>query len=257
MYFETHAHYDFKDYNNDRQELLSKLLPEFGVGYVLNVGTTMGYSRASVELARSYDYIYASVGFHPHYSKEMTDADLEELERLARDPKVVAVGEIGLDFYYDHSPRDVQRRVFKELLQLALDFKLPALIHCRDAEDEVLEILTQTRAGERIGGIMHCFSSGPAVAQKYIDMGWHIGVGGVVTYKNAGILRQVVEIIPRSRLVLETDCPYLSPEPHRGTRNDSRNLFYIAQKVGEIWGMPAEEVAKTTTDNAKKLFGII
>ncbi|MDR2166437.1 MAG: TatD family hydrolase [Clostridiales bacterium] len=255
MYFETHCHYDFKQYNDDRREVLAGL-PAAGVSYALNIGTTLAGSRASVALAREYDYIYATVGFHPHNAKEMREGDIDILADLALDPKVVGIGEIGLDFHYDFSPRDVQRARFKEQLQLALDLQLPLVIHSREAEAETLKILEESRAGELVGGIMHCFSAGPATAQKYLNLGWHIGVGGVVTYKNAAALREVVAITPHNRLVIETDCPYLSPEPKRGSRNDSANLRYIAEKIAEIWNVPQEEVAKITTDNAKRLFGI-
>jgi TatD DNase family protein len=255
MYFETHCHYDFKQYNSDRREILA-LLPGAGVEYMLNIGTTLAGSLASVKLAQEYDYIYATVGFHPHYSKEFKDGDIEKLADMTLEPKVVGIGEIGLDFHYDFSPRDVQRRRFKEQLRLALDLQLPLVIHSREAEAETLEILTASRAGELVGGIMHCFSSGPAIAQKYLNMGWHIGVGGVVTYKNAAALREVVAITPHNRLVIETDCPYLSPDPKRGQRNDSRYLYYIAEKIAEIWGISHDEVAQITKDNAKRLFGI-
>ena len=256
MYFETHCHYDFKDFDSDRDHLLSTTLPQAGISHMINIGTSLKTSRTSVEMAKKYAYIYATVGFHPHNAKDMTDDALDELVKMAKDPKVVAIGEVGLDFHYDFSPRDVQRFWFKEQLNLAMDLNLPLVIHSRSAEEETFDILKKSRAGEAVGGVMHCFSSNAAYAQKYIDMGWHIGVGGVVTYKNAPDLREVVAITPHNRLLIETDCPYLSPEPNRGKRNDSQNLFHIVDKIAEIWGIPHDDVAKITSDNAKKLFKV-
>ncbi|MCL2235912.1 MAG: TatD family hydrolase [Defluviitaleaceae bacterium] len=256
MYFETHSHYDFDHYDNDRDQLLGEILPEAGIDYILNIGTSMKTSRTTLELAQKYDYIYAALGFHPHNAKDLRYRDLEIIAKMADEPKVVAIGEIGLDYHYDHSPRDVQREQFEAQLDLALNLGLPVVIHCREAAEDTMKILTASGAGAKIGGVMHCFSSGVVEAQKYLDMGWHIGVGGVVTYKNAPALREVVEITPRNRLLIETDCPYLSPDPNRGQRNDSRNLVYIAEKIASIWGTTAEEVAKITTQNAKELFSI-
>jgi len=256
MYFETHSHYDFEHYDSDRDQLLGQTLPEAGIEYILNIGTSMKTSRTTLELAQKYDYIYAALGFHPHNAKDLRYRDLEIIAKMAEDPKVVAIGEIGLDYHYDHSPRDVQREQFQAQLDLALDLGLPVVIHCREAAEDTMKILSASGAGAKVGGVMHCFSSGVAEAQKYLDMGWHIGVGGVVTYKNAPTLREVVEITPKDRLLIETDCPYLSPDPNRGQRNDSRNLVYIAEKIAGIWGTTKEEVAKITTQNAKNLFNI-
>jgi len=256
MYFETHSHYDFEQYDKDRDQLLDDTLPKAGIDYILNIGTSMKTSRTTLELAQKYPYVYATLGFHPHNAKDLRYRDLEIIAKMSQDPNVVAIGEIGLDYHYDHSPRDVQRKRFEEQLDLALDLQLPVIIHCREAAEDAFKILSSSGAGEKVGGVMHCFSSGVAEAQKYLDLGWHIGVGGVVTYKSAPTLREVVEITPRGRLLLETDCPYLSPDPNRGQRNDSRNLIYIAEKVAEIWGTTKEDVANITTENAKRLFKI-
>jgi len=257
MYFDSHAHYGGSKYKDDRDELLDRLLPEAGVSYVLNVGSHMGDSRSNIELVAKYDYIYATVGVHPHYAKDITDEDIGTLADLTLEPKVVGIGEIGLDYFHNFSPKDVQQIRFEQQLQLALELDLPAVIHCRDSEEDVMAILRNSRAGETIGGVLHCFSGNVASAQKYLELGWHLGISGVVTYKNAGTLRDVVAHTPKERLLIETDCPYLAPEPHRGTRNDSRNLYHITEKIAEIWNMPHSEVAKITTDNAKKLFKII
>jgi len=257
MYFDTHAHYDFKPFNEDRHELLEKTLPEAGVGLILNVGTDMQSSRASIKLANTYDYIYATVGFHPHYAKDMKDDDLQTLADLCtKFPKIVAIGEIGLDFFHNFSPKDVQIRRFKQQLDLALQLKMPVVIHCREADDEVFDILKKSDAGELVGGVFHCYAGSVSRARQLVELGWHIGVGGVVTYKKSDMLREVVATTPKDRVVIETDCPYLAPEPHRGGRNDSRNLAYIAAKIAQIWDTTADEAANITTQNAKILFKI-
>jgi len=175
---------------------------------------------------------------------------------MAKNPKVVAIGEIGLDFHYNFSPQDTQIYRFKQMLKLAIDLKMPTVIHSRDAEEETFKILKESKAGEKIGGILHCYSYDASRAKQYIELGWHISVGGVVTYKKTEQLQQVVATIPKDRLVLETDCPYLSPEPNRGKRNDSTNLTHIATKIAQIWNATPEEVAQITMQNAKRLFGI-
>jgi len=257
MFFDTHAHYDFKPFNEDRDALLGKELLDGGVSFVLNVGTDMASSRASIKLANTYENVYATVGFHPHYAKEMKDADLQAfVDFCAKFPKIVAIGEIGLDFFHNFSPRDIQIRRFEEQLELALQLKIPVIIHCREADDDVFDIVKKNRVGERVGGVFHCYAGDVSRARQLVEMGWHIGVGGVVTYKKSHILREVVATTPKERILLETDCPYLAPEPHRGSRNDSRNLHYIATKVAEIWGCNVNEVAKITTQNARKLFKI-
>ena len=255
MFFDTHCHYDFKQYNEDRDRLLGEILPKFGMDYVLNVGTTMKSSRESIALAKKYDYIYTSIGFHPHNAKEMKPGDLALLEEMTKEPKVVAVGEIGLDFHYNHSPKDIQRKVFADLLDLALKANLPVIVHSRDANDEVFKILAERRIGEKVGGVVHCFSGTADLAKKYVDIGFYIGIGGVVTYKNAEDLRKTVENIPLENLVLETDCPYLSPEPFRGKRNESPYISYIAEVIAEIKNETAENILAVTNENAKKLFG--
>jgi len=256
MYFDSHAHYDFKPFDEDRDKLLGEFLPKTGVDLILNVGTSMNSCQSSIELAKKYDYIYASVGIHPHNAKDIVDDDIGKLADMTLEPKVVAIGEIGLDYHYDFSPRDVQRKRFEEQLQLALDLQLPVIVHCREAHDDVLAILKNSHAGELVGGVLHCFSGNATIAQKYFNLGWHVGVGGVVTYKNAGSLREVVAMTPKERLLIETDCPYLSPEPCRGGRNDSSYLKHIAQKIADIWNLPHDEVARISLDNAKNLFRI-
>lgn len=253
MYFDTHCHYDFKQFDEDRDDLLGEVLPGFGVSGVVNAGINLKSSKAGLALAKRYGYVYAALGFHPHNASQMRDGDLALFREMAKNPEVVAIGEIGLDFYYDHSPRDVQIKCFEQQLELACEIGLPVIVHSREACEQVFEILAAKRVGERVGGVLHCFAGTAALGEKYVDMGFYIGVGGVVTYKGGG---ENIRNIPIQRLVIETDCPYLAPVPQRGRRNDSQNLFYIAEKIGKILGKTCEEVAEVTTQNARKLFCI-
>ena len=254
MYFESHAHYDDKRFDKDRDELLGKLLPEAGIEAVVHASCDIASARAGIKLAERYDYIYTSVGTHPHSAEEMTDADLLEFEAMCAHPKVIAVGEIGLDFFYDNSPRDEQRRRFCDQIELAKRVQLPVIIHSREAAQETFDMLCESGLGKMTGGVIHCYSGSAEMARAYADMGFLIGVGGIVTYENARRLVESVEAIPLEAILLETDCPYLSPEPNRRKRNDSQNLRYICDKIGEIKQIPAEEVAKITAENARKLF---
>ncbi|MCL2589110.1 MAG: TatD family hydrolase [Oscillospiraceae bacterium] len=252
MYFDTHAHYDHPRFDSDRRELL-KRLPQQGISLVLNPGYDLPSSRMAVGLAEDYDYIYASVGFHPHDAKSLGAGDLDRLEILTRHPKVVAVGEIGLDYHYDNSPRDVQRVRFREQMELARKVNLPAIIHQREAAEDTLTILRDFRG---VPGVVHCYSGSLETAKALLDLGWHLSFTGVITYKNARRSHEVLAYMPRERLLLETDAPYMAPEPHRGKRCSSLDLPYIAAAVADIWGISREEVAAITTANGKRLFGI-
>jgi len=255
MYFETHAHYDFRHFNKDIDRLLGVDLPEAGVSHIINIGINIPSAKKSIEFACKYDYIYAAIGFHPMDVNEMKDGDIETLENMAKEPKVVAIGEIGLDYYHKTAPpKDWQKKCFIDQLDLAKKLGLPVIIHCRESHEDVLEILSASGVGEEVGGVMHCYSGTPEMAVKYAEMGFYIGVGGVVTYRNAGALREAVKAVPVERLLIETDCPFLTPEPKRGMRNDSQNLYYVVEKIGEILGMSHEEVARITCENAKRLF---
>lgn len=253
MYFETHAHYDFGKFDQDRDRLFTKLLPEAGVSRIINIGINIESSRESIAMTKKYDYVYASIGFHPNDTDSMQDGDIDILRQMTKEPKVVAIGEIGLDYHYKHCKK-TQKKCFEEQLELAFEAGLPLIIHARDSHEDVYETLKSCKAGEKTGGVMHCFSASPEMAEKYVEMGFYIGIGGVVTYKSAASLREVVEVIPKNRLLIETDCPYLSPEPNRGKRNDSRNLRYIVDKISDIWGTSHEETAKISFDNAVRLF---
>lgn len=254
MIFESHAHYDDKRFDADRHELLAQL-PETGIQYILNVAADMPSAHTTVALANQYDYIYGAVGVHPHDVKDMKEEDLDVLEELTNNNKIVAVGEIGLDYYYDFSPKEDQRVWFRKQIELAKKLNLPVIIHSRDAAKDTFDIISETDA-KKVGGVIHCYSGSLEMAREYVKMGFYIGIGGVVTFKNAAKLKELVEQISIDQLLIETDSPYLAPVPNRGKRNDSRNLKYIAEEIGKIKGLTALEVIQCTNVNACKLFGI-
>jgi len=255
MYFESHAHYDDARFDKDRHELLQKL-PAAGVETVMHASCDIESTRAGIRFADQYDYIYTSVGTHPHAAKDMTDEDLAEMEALCAHPKVRAVGEIGLDFFYDNSPRDVQRARFRDQIELAKRVQLPVIIHSREAAQEVFDMLAASGLGKMTGGVIHCFTGSAQMARDYAEMGFLIGVGGMVTYANVRKMVESVAALPIEKLLIETDSPYLSPEPNRRQRNDSQNLRYICEKIGEIKQISPEDVAKYTKENARKLFSL-
>ena len=250
MYFESHAHYDDDRYDKDRDELLSSL-PSFGVEYVVNAGIDLYSSEYGLALADRYDFMYAAVGYHPHEVKHLTEEKFSELKELINHPKVVAVGEIGLDFYYDNSPRQEQRYWFKRQLDWAAETGLPVIIHSREASQECFNMI---KASDVRRGVIHCFSGSLEMALDYIKLGFHIGIGGVVTYKNAKTLKNVAKNIPLDRILLETDCPYLSPRQVRGTRNDSKNLQFVAEEISKLREIDIENLLSITKNNAKNLF---
>ncbi|MDR1704403.1 MAG: TatD family hydrolase [Clostridiales bacterium] len=252
-YFESHAHYDDNRFDKDRDRLLSDALPNAGIDCVINVGADMRSSYDSIKLAEDYDYIYASVGVHPHDVKDIEDRDLDNLLSLSKHRKAVAIGEIGLDFHYDHSPRDVQRRRFRDQLALALEAGLPVIIHSREADRETFDIIKDSGAA-RVGGVIHCYGGGAELAAEYAKLGFYIGFGGVLTYPKAEENRKAAAALPADYILIETDCPYLSPVPFRGQRNDSRNLRHICEKLAEIRGITPEEAASKTYENGKRLF---
>ena len=252
MYFDTHAHYDNARFNDDRHALLSEL-PQKDVSLVLNPGCTLKTSQKAIAYAERYPHIYAAVGCHPHNSKEMTDRDLDTFRTLCAHPKVVAVGEMGLDYHYDFSPRAVQQKRFREQLALAKEQNLPVIVHNRDATEHTLEILREF-PGQT--GVVHCFSGSLETANIVLDLGYYIGFTGVLTFPNARKALEIVANMPKNRLLLETDAPYMAPVPFRGKRADSSHLAQIAQVVADIWSLTAEEVAEMTMENGKRLFGI-
>lgn len=255
MIFETHAHYDDEAFDNDREELLSSL-PAGGVGKVINVGASMATTRSSLALSERYPFIYAAVGVHPDEVEELSEDRMEELRGYCRRKKTVAVGEIGLDYYWhkEEEHRKLQQYWFRRQLALAREEGLPFIIHSREAAADTFAVLKEERAGE-IGGVMHCYSYSAEQAREYVKMGLYIGVGGVVTFKNARRLKEAVQAVPLERILLETDCPYMAPVPYRGKRNSSLYLPHVAAAIAGLKKVSAETVCEVTEENAKRLFG--
>lgn len=253
MIFDTHAHYDDKAFDGDRDAVLEAAAQD-GIAGIVNVGATLEGVRASQELAGKYPFVYAAVGVHPDEVGALNEQKLLELYELCRKPKSVAVGEIGLDYYWDKETHEFQKEWFIRQLQMAKDVQLPINVHSRDAAQDTFDIIRQYHAGTT-GGIIHCFSGSAEMAQLYVQLGYYIGVGGVVTFKNARVLKEVVASVPLERIVLETDCPYLAPVPHRGERNDSRYLPLVAEAIAQIRGVTAQEVEEQTYWNALRVYG--
>ncbi len=254
MLFDTHVHLNAEQYTEDLTEVINRALSE-GVSQMVVVGFDRPTIKKAIELAEAYDFLYASVGWHPVDAIDMTEEDLLWIEKLAQHPKVVALGEMGLDYYWDKSPKDIQKDVFRKQIQLARRVKLPIIIHNRDATADIIEILKQEKA-EEVGGIMHCFSGSPEIALECIKMNFYISLGGPVTFKNAKQPKKVAEMVPLERLLIETDCPYLTPHPFRGKRNEPKYVKLVAEQIAEIKGITLEEVSKATTENANKVFDI-
>lgn len=254
MIFETHGHYDDEQFDEDRERLIAEFL-EKDIDKVMNVGADMQSSRNSVELAGKYPHFYAAVGVHPSEVGDLTEDDMQALKQMTlENPKVKVIGEIGLDYHFDDDPpRDVQKKWFIRQLELAQELGMPIIIHSRDAASDTMEILKDMDGG-RNGGVIHCYSYSREQAREYIKMGFHIGVGGVVTFKNSRRLQEVVEDIPLEKIVLETDSPYMAPVPFRGTRNSALNIPYIAEKIAEIKGVPVQKVYDQTYANALKMY---
>ena len=253
MLIDSHAHLDFSQFKRDRDKVIQRAL-DSGVAAIVNVGTDLVTSEKSVALARRHPSIYAAVGIHPHDARELSPKVLDRLTQLAQEEKTVAIGEIGLDFYRNLSPRDQQREAFRQQIRLAIELGLPVIIHDRDAHSQVLEILREEEA-HRVGGVLHCFSGDIKMARQGLEMGFLISFAGPVTYgdgKKMAIARQ----IPLEKILVETDCPFLTPIPHRGKRNEPAYVRYVAEKVAEVRGISFEEVAKATSRNAMRLFGL-
>lgn len=251
MIFETHAHYDDEQFDTDRDELL-RSMEEGGVGTIVNVSATYESCENVVKLAEKYPFLYAAVGVHPDEVGALNEVTFARMKELFSNPKVVAVGEIGLDYYWDKESHDLQKEWFVRQLALARELHLPVLIHSRDAAADTMEIMKAY--GQGLDGVIHCFSYSKEMAREYVKMGYYIGVGGVVTFKNAKKMKEVVEEVPLESILLETDCPYLAPEPNRGKRNSSLNLVYVAQKIAQIKGVTYEEVMAQTEENARKMY---
>lgn len=254
MIFETHAHYDDEAFDDDRDALLSSM-QKSGIGVIVNVGASLKSTAAGIRLAESYPFVYAAAGVHPSETAELNEENFAWLREQCLHKRVAAVGEIGLDYYWDEPSHEIQKLWFARQLELAREVQKPIIIHSRDAAKDTYDIMAAHNAGE-IGGVVHCFSYSAEMAQEYVKMGFYIGVGGVVTFKNGKKLKEVVEAIPIKRILLETDSPYLSPEPNRGKRNSSLNIPHIAQQIAEIKGMSYDEVIAVTEENARQMYRI-
>ncbi len=256
MIFETHAHYDDERFEEDRDSLIASLQSN-GIGTVINVGASIESTKSTIELAKKYDFIYAAVGVHPSDIADLNEETFAWLREQVAFSKTVAIGEIGLDYYWDKEPevQERQREWFRRQMDLAYEVNLPVIIHSRDAAEDTMQILKEYGPRER-AGVIHCYSYSPEMAKEFVKLGYDIGVGGVVTFKNAKKLVETVKEIPLERILLETDCPYMAPEPHRGKRNSSLYLEYVAEKIGQIKEVPQSVVIQQTTLNAENLFKI-
>lgn len=254
MLFDTHAHLDSEQYAEDRDEVVMRA-KEQGVSHIVNIGFNRETIPTTLELTEKYDFIYAAIGWHPQDAADMKPGDLEWIESLCAHPKVVAIGEIGLDYYWDTAPKDVQQDVFRQQIRLAKKLNKPIIIHNREAHKDVVDLLRKEQA-ETVGGIMHCFSGSWEIAKQCIDMNFYISFGGPITFKNARKPKEVLANVPLDRLLIETDCPYLTPHPFRGKRNESAYVKLVAEAAAEIKGLSYEELIQKTNENAKRCFGL-
>ncbi len=253
MIFDTHAHYDDAAFDEDREKLLNKIHTEDRVGTIVNVGASIRGCRDTVKLAGTYDFIYGAVGIHPEDIVNASEQIMDELAGYAADPKIVAIGEIGLDFHYDEPKPSLQKEWFARQIALADQVHLPMIIHSRDAAKDTVDIMKASHAGD-IGGVIHCYSYTKESARDYLDMGFYFGIGGVLTFKNARKLKEAVAYIPMDRIVVETDCPYLAPEPLRGHRNESGYIAYVLHVLAGLKGISTEEAEAVTYENACRLY---
>lgn len=250
---DSHAHLDHTDFSGDRSELIESFASK-EIMFVVNPGSNESSSKKALDLALRYDRIFAAVGTHPHDADEYTKVSEQKYREYAKEEKVVAIGEIGLDYYYDHADREVQRDVFIQQIQLAKELDLPVIVHNRESDDDCHALLKEHMGPKK--GVMHCFSEDYASAKRYLDLGMYVSLSGMVTFKRAEETAEVAKNIPLDRLLIETDSPYLTPVPNRGKRNDPTQVMYVAEKIAEIRGIPVEEVMQVTKENALRLFGI-
>ena len=253
MLFDTHAHLNDSRFDDDREELL-RTLPEQGIGLVMNAGCSLEDSKEALKMAAPYDYIYCAVGSHPDAADEVCDAVLEEYRMLCKqNSKIKAIGEIGLDYHYEDIPRDLQKKAFIAQMELARELDLPVIVHERDAHEDGMDIVRQFPT---VKGVFHCYSGSAEMARQLTDMGWYIGFTGVLTFKNARKAVETAQTIPLERIVIETDCPYMAPEPFRGKRNNPALVYRVAEKLAEIRGISVEEAKKITFENGKRVYRI-
>lgn len=254
MLFDSHAHYNDEKFKDDVHELLSSM-HENNVGLILNSCSDISEISDIITLCEKYPFMYASVGVHPHEVDHMSEKDMDVLRECSKHPKIKAIGEIGLDYFYDFSPRDIQKKWFKRQVNLAKELNLPVVIHDRDAHKDTMDILRACNVRE-CGGVFHCYAGSVEMAKEILDWGMYIAFGGSLTFKKSVKPKEVAEYVPLDRIVIETDCPYLTPEPHRGRRNSSLYIHYVAEKLAEIKGISVETVENATFENAKRLFKI-
>ena len=253
MIFDSHAHYDDEQFNDDREKVI-KEIQEKGVIGVLNCGSDLRGTNMSFELANKYDFIYAAVGIHPSYADIVDEKLIEHLKEMCKNPKVKAIGEIGLDYYWDENPdKEIQKKAFRMQMELAKELNMPVVIHDRDAHKDTLDIMKEY---PEVKGVVHCFSGSVEFAKECLKLGYYIGVTGVVTFKNAKVVKEVVKNVPMDRLLVETDCPYMAPTPHRGERNQSNFIEFMIKQIMELKNLSQEEVENNTIKNTKTLFNI-
>ena len=252
MIIDTHAHYDDKAFDEDREAVLADLR-EKGICRVINSGSSLGACKRTIELTEKYDFIYGTLGIHPCDCEELTEEDVQWIKSQCALDKIVAVGEIGLDYYWDEPDREIQKKWFARQMELAKAVQLPMVIHSRDAAQDTITMMREHHA-EEVGGVIHCYSYSKELARDFLEMGFYFGVGGVVTFQNGKKLKEVVEYLPMDRILTETDSPYLSPVPNRGKRNDSRNLNYVVEVIAKIKGVSVEKVEEICMENAHRLY---
>lgn len=254
MLFDSHSHYNDEKFNEDRDSLLLSM-PENNVGLIMNACSSTEEIPDIIELTRKYPFVYGSVGVHPHEVENMTENDIEILKKYAADGKIKAIGEIGLDYFYDNSPRDLQKKWFARQIELACELNLPIIVHDRDAHADTMDILKQCHA-ERCGGVFHCYSGSAEMVREVLNLGMYIAFGGSLTFKKSVKPKEAAAVVPLDRILTETDCPYLTPEPYRGKRNSSLYMYLVAEKLAEIKGVSVEEIENATYENAKRCFKI-
>lgn len=253
MIFDTHAHYDDEAFDLDRESLLENMHSQ-GIDFIINVGASLDSIKKTITLAEKYSFIYAAVGVHPSETKELSEEDMQWLKERSLHDKVAAIGEIGLDYYWPDPDREVQKKWFERQLQIAGEVKLPVIVHSRDAAKDTFDLLKKQRKN-LTKVVIHCYSYGKEMAAEFLNLDFYFGIGGVLTFKNARKLIEAAEYIPMNRILLETDCPYLAPEPYRGKRNQSSYIDFVAQRLSEIKQVSKEEVLIQTMQNAKEFFG--
>lgn len=254
MLFDSHAHYNDERFSEDLDELLP-LMKENNVGYIMNACSSVGEFPDILKIVEKYPFVYGAAGVHPHETEDMSEEDILKIEEFSRHPKIKAIGEIGLDYFYDNSPRDIQKYWFGRQIDLAVKLNMPVIIHDRDAHGDTMKILKEHNVQE-VGGVFHCYTGSAEMTKEVLDMNLYIAFGGSLTFKKAAKPIEAAKAVPIERIVIETDCPYLTPEPHRGRRNSSLYIHYVAEKLAEIKGIRLEEVIEKTAQNAKKCFRI-